>query len=71
MSRASDLRRRRRSQEYVGDVGDGVGIGLALAKRFVEFHSGSIKTSSKLGVGTTVEFIIPCSAPAEGGSGGA
>ena len=42
---------------------DGIGIGLALAKRFVEFHNGTIKAYSNIGVGTTVEFTIPCVAP--------
>ncbi|MCK4846251.1 MAG: HAMP domain-containing protein [Deltaproteobacteria bacterium] len=41
---------------------DGVGIGLALTKRFVEFHNGSIKVLSKVGLGTTVEFTMPCKA---------
>jgi signal transduction histidine kinase len=37
----------------------GVGIGLPLAKRFVEFHGGSISVSSELGKGSTFELTLP------------
>jgi len=37
----------------------GVGLGLALAKRIVEAHRGSIRVESQVGVGTTVTFRVP------------
>ena len=37
----------------------GMGIGLALTKRFVEFHGGKIWAESKAGKGSTFEFFIP------------
>jgi len=37
----------------------GVGIGLALVKRFVEYHGGEIWVESNSGEGTTFEFNIP------------
>ena len=37
----------------------GVGLGLALAKRVVEAHGGTIQVASRLEVGTTVTFLVP------------
>jgi two-component system, OmpR family, sensor kinase len=37
----------------------GVGLGLALAKRVIEAHSGHIAVTSQLDVGTTVTFTLP------------
>ncbi|MBI5561201.1 MAG: nitrate- and nitrite sensing domain-containing protein [Deltaproteobacteria bacterium] len=37
----------------------GMGIGLALTKRFVEFHGGKIWAESEVGKGSTFEFFIP------------
>jgi len=37
----------------------GMGIGLALTKRFVEFHGGKIWAESKVDKGSTFEFFIP------------
>ena len=37
----------------------GQGLGLAVAYRIVEAHSGSIKLDSKLGEGTTVTVLLP------------
>ncbi|OKH34322.1 two-component sensor histidine kinase [Calothrix sp. HK-06] len=43
-------------QFYTGDrsrKGQGVGLGLAIAKRIIETHGGSINVSSKVGTGST------------------
>jgi len=37
----------------------GVGLGLSISSRIVEEHGGSIQFTSKPGVGTTAEVIIP------------
>jgi len=37
----------------------GVGLGLALAKRVIEAHSGQIAVTSQIDVGTTVTFTLP------------
>ena len=37
----------------------GVGLGMALAKRIVEAHGGSIAVESRPGLGTTVTFLVP------------
>lgn len=37
----------------------GTGLGLALAKEFIEMQDGSIRVSSKPGVGSTFEFVLP------------
>lgn len=41
----------------------GVGLGLALAKRVIEAHGGTIELVSELDVGTTVTFVLPASGP--------
>jgi signal transduction histidine kinase len=41
----------------------GVGLGLALAKRVVEAHGGSIEIMSKSGEGTTVKLSLPIAPP--------
>ena len=37
----------------------GVGLGLTIAKRFIEGHGGSINVKSLVGRGTTVEITLP------------
>ena len=41
---------------------EGTGIGLALAKRYIELHSGSFELSSEVSVGTTITLALPRSA---------
>ena len=38
---------------------DGTGLGLPLAKRFIELHGGVMILDSKLGAGTTVRITMP------------
>ncbi len=38
---------------------EGAGIGLALAKRYIELHGGTISLESRLGQGTTVSISLP------------
>lgn len=38
----------------------GLGLGLAIARRFVEMHWGTIGIESRLGEGTTAWFTLPC-----------
>ena len=37
----------------------GKGIGLALSKKFVELHGGSLSIESAFGVGTTIRVLLP------------
>ncbi len=42
---------------------EGTGLGLALAKRFVELHGGSIRLHSRPGEGSTFSFLLPMQVP--------
>ena len=44
---------------------EGTGLGLALTKRFVELHGGSIRAESKWGKGSKFTFIMPVKQPVE------
>lgn len=43
----------------------GAGLGLALTKKLVELHGGTITLESKLGEGSTFTFFIPITSPVE------
>ena len=48
-----------RSQEGAKRRSEGMGLGLAIAKRILELHGGPIEVESKLGVGTSFSFKLP------------
>jgi signal transduction histidine kinase len=49
---------RQASGDHIGRS-EGTGLGLSLAKRFVELHGGSIHVQSAPGQGSTFSFSLP------------
>ena len=44
---------------------EGIGLGMAMARKIVEEHEGEIEIESAFGRGTLVRFVIPVAGPRE------
>lgn len=49
----------RQTAGSAGRTEEGTGLGLSLAKRFVELHGGTLRVVSTLGSGSTFVFVLP------------
>jgi len=56
----------RADHPVVQQESDGAGLGLALARMFVEMHGGRVWLDSEPGKGSTFSFTLPTLAVAEG-----
>jgi signal transduction histidine kinase len=55
-----------RAETPFRDQVSGTGLGLVIAKTFVELHGGSIMVQSQLGAGSIFSFTLPLHQPADG-----
>jgi len=50
----------RQARGIHGERPHGTGLGLALVKRFVELHHGTVRVESEMGRGSTFIVVWPC-----------